>query len=120
MIDHIGIKVSDLGKSKAFYKQVLAELGYDLRMDFGEAAGFGPADGKPCFWISQGKPAAGTHVCFHAAQRETVQAFHRAALAAGAKDNGPPGVRANYHPTYYGAFALDPDGYNIEAMTSAP
>jgi catechol 2,3-dioxygenase-like lactoylglutathione lyase family enzyme len=117
MIDHIGIKVSDFARSRAFYRAVLAELGYDLRMEFETACGFGPADSKAVFWISQGTPTPSVHVAFRAAQAETVDAFHRAALAAGAKDNGPPGIRAHYHPSYYGAFALDPDGYNIEAMT---
>lgn len=117
MIDHIGLKVADLARSKAFYKKVLAEIGYDVLHEGEGYCGFGPADGKPDFWLSVGPATGGTHVAFHAAARETVQAFYAAGLKAGGKDNGPPGIREQYHPKYYGAFVLDPDGHNVEAVT---
>jgi catechol 2,3-dioxygenase-like lactoylglutathione lyase family enzyme len=120
MLDHVSIKVSDLTASTTFYRKVLAELGYDLLVELEVGCGFGPVDLKPVFWISQGTPTPSVHVCFRAAARETVDAFHRAALAAGGRDNGAPGLRPHYHPAYYAAFARDPDGYNIEAMTTAP
>ena len=123
MIDHIGITVSDYEKSKAFYRAALAPLGYELLMEVAEAgshAGFGEA-GKPDFWIGPGKRTAPKlHVAFRAKDRAAVRAFHEAALAAGAADNGPPGLREIYHPTYYGAFVLDPDGHNIEAVCHDP
>jgi catechol 2,3-dioxygenase-like lactoylglutathione lyase family enzyme len=118
MIDHIGISVTDLDRSIAFYERALAPLGYTLIMKFdGRAAGFG-AGGKPDFWIGAGAgaPPTPTHVAFATKGRAAVRAFHEAALAAGGKDNGPPGVREMYHPDYYGAFVLDPDGHNIEAV----
>lgn len=119
MIDHFGIKVQDFARSKAFYTQALAPLGYTVAMEFpGEdaTAGFG-RDGKPDFWISVGGlTTPRIHVCFRAASRAEVDAFHAAAMAAGAVDNGAPGLRPHYHPNYYGAFALDPDGHNVEAV----
>jgi catechol 2,3-dioxygenase-like lactoylglutathione lyase family enzyme len=120
MIDHVGIKVSDLARSRAFYRTALGALGYDLRVEYEGHLGFGPADSKPVFWISQGTPTPSVHVCFRAAERETVDAFHHKALEAGARDNGKPGLRAHYHPSYYAAFVLDPDGYNIEAVNLNP
>lgn len=115
MIDHIGLSVSDYASSKRFFESALAPLGYSLVMEFGgSAAGFG-ADGKPDFWISQG-PTAPVHVAVLSPDRATVDAFHRAALAAGGRDNGAPGLRPEYHPNYYGAFVYDPDGNNIEAV----
>lgn len=130
IIDHITLHVSDLTRSKAFYEKVLAPLGIGAVMRFGDSAGFGK-NGKPDFWIGSGKPdyaspeqhARGvqpTHIAFVAESRAAVDAFYRAALEAGAKDNGPPGVRAFYHPSYYGAFVLDPDGHNIEAVVHRP
>lgn len=128
MIDHIGFPVSDYARAKAFYEKALAPLGYALMMEFGgnetesgsSAAGFG-AGGKPDFWIGGegglGKPL---HVAITANDRAAVDAFYQAALAAGGKDNGAPGLRAHYHPNYYGAFVLDPDGHNIEAVCHAP
>jgi catechol 2,3-dioxygenase-like lactoylglutathione lyase family enzyme len=127
MIDHIGFPVSDYARSKAFYLQALAPLGYGLVMEVrqeentGEAAaGFGK-DGKPDFWIGSecglNKPM---HVAIAANDRAMVDAFYRAAMAAGGRDNGAPGIRAHYHPSYYGAFVLDPDGHNIEAVCHAP
>jgi catechol 2,3-dioxygenase-like lactoylglutathione lyase family enzyme len=115
LIDHTGFAVSDLARSKRFYRDALAPLGYRLLMEFDEAAGFG-TDGKPDFWISAGQPTAPVHVAILSPDRATVAAFHRAALAAGGRDNGAPGLRPEYHPTYYGAFVLDPDGNNIEAV----
>ena len=117
MLDHVGLVVSDYEKSKAFYQRALAPLGYKVLMDFGQAAGFGTE--RPDFWLSGGEgasPSGPIHLCFAAADQATVDAFHVAALAAGGEDNGKPGIRAIYHPTYYGAFILDPDGNNIEAV----
>jgi catechol 2,3-dioxygenase-like lactoylglutathione lyase family enzyme len=126
MLDHIGFPVSDYARSKAFYAKALAPLGYSLVMEVAQtenghsAAGFG-ADGKPDFWIGgEGGLNGCLHVAMVAKDRATVDAFYRAALAAGAKDNGPPGLRPHYHPNYYGAFVLDPDGHNIEAVCHTP
>jgi catechol 2,3-dioxygenase-like lactoylglutathione lyase family enzyme len=120
MLDHLGLRVSDYPRSKRFYEAALAPLGYKVLMEFdGPVAGLG-ADGKPDFWISEGKTGEPVHVAFASASRSPVDAFHRAALAAGGRDNGAPGVRAEYHPTYYGAFVLDPDGNNVEAVCHTP
>ena len=128
IIDHLGFGVADYARSKAFYEAALAPLGITLVMEVpsevtesGHAAcGFG-REGKPVFWISvDGKTAPRLHVAFVAASRELVDAFYNAALAAGGKDNGAPGVRPHYHPNYYGAFVLDPDGHNIEAVCHKP
>ncbi|MEP7121992.1 MAG: VOC family protein [Byssovorax sp.] len=115
MIDHMGINVSDMATSKRFYEAALKPLGYSVLMDFGDpAVGLGE-DGKPDFWLGKGVPRP-SHVAFRSRDRATVDAFYAAAIAAGGRDNGAPGVRAQYHPGYYGAFVLDPDGYNIEAV----
>jgi catechol 2,3-dioxygenase-like lactoylglutathione lyase family enzyme len=120
MLDHIGILVGDYPSSKRFFEAALAPLGYQLLMEFGgSTAGFG-APGKPDFWITGGEPAATIHVAFSCAKRELVGAFHQAALAAGGRDNGAPGLRPQYHPNYYGAFVHDPDGNNIEAVCHDP
>jgi len=119
MIDHIGIQVTDLDASVAFYTRALAPLGYVLIMRFEQFAGFG-IDGKPDFWIGVGTPKDRIHVAIRAKGRAEVRAFHAAALAAGGTDNGPPGVREVYHPDYYGAFVHDPDGHNIEAVCHQP
>ena len=129
MIDHVGFKVSDYAASKAFYERVLAPLGYGLVMEVTPEmagndthhAGFG-ANGKPDFWIGTGQAATrdGLHVALVARSRAAVDAFHAAALTAGARDNGAPGLRPIYHPHYYGAFVLDPDCHNIEAVCHAP
>lgn len=116
MLDHIGLTVSDLARSKEFYRRALAPLGYELLMEFGGAAGFGKP-GKPDFWISQGPAPDPIHIAFLASDRATVNAFHKAATAAGGSDNGAPGLRTQYHPTYYGAFVYDPDGNNLEAVS---
>lgn len=122
MIDHIGFPVSDYARAKAFYAKALAPLGYTLIMEEQQnendapAAGFG-RDGKADFWIGgEGGLSKPLHVAIVADERAVVDAFHAAALAAGGIDNGAPGVRAHYHPNYYGAFVLDPDGHNIEAV----
>jgi catechol 2,3-dioxygenase-like lactoylglutathione lyase family enzyme len=118
MLDHIGLKVADFAKSKSFFEKALAPLGYKCLMEFPGAAGFG-AD-RPDFWISQGTPAKETHVAFATDDRKIVDAFHKAATGAGGKDNGKPGIRKEYHPTYYGAFVIDLDGNNIEAVCHKP
>ncbi|HEY4203354.1 MAG TPA: VOC family protein [Devosiaceae bacterium] len=123
MIDHVGIAVSDFERSKAFYTEALGTLGITCLADFtfgnDSHAGFG-AD-RPSFWIGTGKPARGnTHVAFVAASRAQVQAFYSVALSMGGRDNGAPGIRAHYHPDYYGAFVFDPDGNNVEAVCHAP
>jgi catechol 2,3-dioxygenase-like lactoylglutathione lyase family enzyme len=119
MLDHIGIFVSDPEKSKAFYQAALSPIGIQLMMSFGDNHGFG-SDGKPYFWIGKAETAGRTHVAFVVPNRELVNAFYKAALAAGGKDNGAPGLREIYHPTYYGAFVLDPDGHNVEAVCHKP
>jgi len=121
MIDHTGFGVSDYAASKAFYERALAPLGISLIMEVMEAAaGFG-SGGKPIFWLEERRtPVTEVHVAFLAKDRATVDAFHAAGLEAGGKDNGAPGVRATYHPNYYGAYVLDPDGNNIEAVCHAP
>lgn len=120
MLDHIGLAVGDYPRSKGFFEAALGPLGYELLMEFGgSTAGFGSA-GKPDFWISSGEPAAKIHLAFRCASRELVRAFHEAALAAGGRDNGAPGLRPQYHPNYYGDFVHDPDGNNIEAVCHDP
>lgn len=122
MLDHVGFAVDDYDRSRAFYEKALAPLGLKLIMEpAGKAAGFGTA-GKPWFWVeSQGKPVRGRlHIALGADSRAQVDAFHAAAVDAGGTDNGPPGVRAIYHPDYYGAYVLDPDGNNIEAVCHKP
>ena len=119
MLDHISLRVSDFDRALAFYSAALRPLGYSAVMKFPGAAGLG-AQGKPDFWITASdKPINPTHVAF-AADRAKVRAFHKAALASGGRDNGGPGLRAQYHPSYYGAFVLDPDGNNIEACCHSP
>jgi catechol 2,3-dioxygenase-like lactoylglutathione lyase family enzyme len=116
MIDHSGVTVSDVARSKAFYAAALSPLGYSMLMEFEQFAGFGVAP-KPDFWIGQGEPnVPPIHMAFRADSRTQVDGFYRAAMAAGGRDNGAPGLRPQYHPDYYGAFVLDPDGHNIEAV----
>lgn len=127
MIDHTGVVVSDFEHSKRFYSAALAAIGYQLLMEFPasvtghtDVAGYGEPP-KPDFWISRGIPNfPAVHVAFRVSSRAEVDAFHRAALAAGGTDNGAPGLRPHYHPDYYGAFVLDPDGHNIEAVCHLP
>jgi catechol 2,3-dioxygenase-like lactoylglutathione lyase family enzyme len=122
MLDHAGFPVSDYARSKAFYLQALAPLGYALVMEVQQhendapAAGFG-ANGKPDLWIGcEGGLQRPIHIAIAAQDRAAVDAFYRATIAAGGKDNGAPGLRPHYHPNYYAAFVLDPDGHNIEAV----
>lgn len=124
MIDHIGIEVSDYEKAKQFYKAALAPLGYILVMEVEGFAGFGPKQENgpiATFWLHQGElPSHSAHIAFTAKNRKMVREFYEAALLAGGEDNGEPGVRKIYHPNYYGAFVLDPDGHNIEAVCHQP
>jgi len=123
MIDHTGIIVSDFEKSKKFYTEALNPIGYRLLLEFPSSvtgstnvAGFGEPP-KTDFWVAQGTPNdPRIHVAFRVGKRSLVDAFHQAALAAGGRDNGAPGPRPQYHPNYYGAFVLDPDGHNIEVV----
>ncbi len=141
MIDHIGVNVGNFETAKAFYAAALAPLGIGLLAEYPAAvtgsvdvAGFGEP-GKPVFWISaphapgasasattpaSSQAASQVHVAFQASTRALVDAFYRAALDAGGRDNGAPGIRAHYHPDYYGAFVLDPSGHNIEAVCHLP
>ena len=127
MIDHTGVIVSNYEKSKQFYLKALAPIGYSLLAEVtaeqtgGEsAAGFGVAP-KPDFWIGSGTPnVPPIHIAFSVPNRALVDAFYAAAMHAGGRDNGAPGLRPHYHPNYYGAFVLDPDGHNIEAVCHLP
>lgn len=118
MIDHIGINVSDYLQSKVFFQTALEPLGFKLIMEIEGWAGFG--DDTPDFWITEKAPCAPTHIAFRSPDRASVDAFYAAALSAGGIDNGPPGIREMYHPNYYGAFVLDHDGNNIEAVCHKP
>lgn len=127
MIDHTGVVVSEFTRSKAFYATALAPIGYTLIAEFPasvtghtDVAGFGEPP-KPDFWISRGQPnQPPIHVAFRASSRAEVDAFYEAAMAAGGRDNGAPGLRPHYHPNYYGAFVLDPDGHNVEVVCHDP
>jgi len=130
MIDHLGLNVRDYGKSKAFYLAALRPLGYELIMEMSrdeipelpspKIGGFGEG-GKPDLWLAQIEPAhPSQHLAFRAPNRAAVDAFYKAAIAAGAKDNGPPGIREIYHPNYYGAFVIDLNGHNLEAVCHDP
>ena len=123
MIDHTGIGVTRLERSRAFYEAVLAPLGYGVRLVLDGAVGFGAlqaqAGDDPAgdFWLTEGVPfTPRSHIAFRAASPAQVDAFYQAALGAGGRDNGPPGLRPRYHARYYAAFVFDPDGYNIEAV----
>jgi catechol 2,3-dioxygenase-like lactoylglutathione lyase family enzyme len=136
MIDHIGLSVRDVASATEFYLKALAPLGVAIVMQVsaeetghGAAVGFGVVgttpegvqSGKPSFWIGEGPaPSGPLHVAFVAASRAAVDAFYRAALQAGGKDNGPPGLRPEYHANYYAAFVFDKDGNNVEAVCHAP
>jgi catechol 2,3-dioxygenase-like lactoylglutathione lyase family enzyme len=127
MIDHTGVSVSDIARSTEFYTKALSAIGYALLLEFPasvtghtDVAGFGEPQ-KADFWISKGVPNnPPLHVAFRVSSRAQVDAFHKAALAAGGRDNGAPGPRPHYHEHYYGAFVLDPDGHNIEAVCHSP
>ncbi|MGD0679932.1 MAG: VOC family protein [Polyangiaceae bacterium] len=129
MIDHIVLTVQNVDQSKALYLKALKPLGYGLVKEYPGGAGF-RADGQPSFWIGDARPGywtdahgvskSPTHVALQAPSRAAVRAFHAAALEAGGKDYGTPGIRASYHPNYYGAFVLDPDGNNLGAVINTP
>jgi catechol 2,3-dioxygenase-like lactoylglutathione lyase family enzyme len=127
IFDHIGISVSDFAKSIEFYRAALAPLGVSVVMEVPKEltggmnySGFG-RQGKPDFWLGDGKKAqTGIHIAFAAQNRAEVDAFYKAAIGAGGKDNGKPGIRSDYHPNYYGAFVLDLDGNNVEAVCHKP
>jgi catechol 2,3-dioxygenase-like lactoylglutathione lyase family enzyme len=128
MIDHLGIAVHDHDASKEFYSKALAPLGIGLIMAVtkeqkgghgSDSTGFGTQK-HPFFWITEGKVGESVHLCFSADERAQVDAFYKAAIAAGAKDNGGPGIRAHYHPNYYGAFVIDLNGVNLEAACHKP
>lgn len=126
-VDHTSLSVSDFANAKAFYTAALKPLGITVLMEFPKAvtgnvdvAGLG-SNGKPFFWLAgAGKTAPRIHIAFTADSRADVDAFYKAAIGAGGTDNGPPGIRAMYHPTYYGAFVLDADGHNVEAVCHKP
>ena len=127
MIDHTGLSISDPTRSRRFYEQALAPLGYKVLMEVpveftGGAVVFGMGvPPKPDFWLNQATPQQPRiHIAFRAENRALVDAFYKAAIAAGGKDNGPPGLRPHYHQNYYGAYVLDPDGHNIEACCHDP
>jgi len=119
VFDHIGFNVKNFARSKVFYLQALAPLGIGVLMEDDRSAMIGRKD-EGAFWFgSYATPATPVHLAFHAKDREQVRQFHAAALAAGGKDNGAPGIRADYHPNYYAAFVIDPDGHNVEAVCHA-
>jgi catechol 2,3-dioxygenase-like lactoylglutathione lyase family enzyme len=120
ILDHIGLSVRDFGRSATFFRRALAPLGIHTVLE-GEGWAMLGKEGRPQFWIGvHGIPPGPIHIAFAAENREQVRAFHRAALAAGGRDNGAPGIRGKYHPNYYGAFVFDPDGHNIEAVCHKP
>ena len=127
MIDHIGFGVKDYKHSVEFYKRALMPLGITLMMEITPEqsgseshAGFGKA-GKPYFWIGTGEPTErGMHIAFNAPSRASVREFYKHAMAGGAKDNGPPGLRPHYHDDYYAAFVICPNGHNLEAVCHQP
>lgn len=128
MLDHIGLAISNLDRSRRFYDAALAPLGLSVQttmsasetLSGGRVAGYGQ-NGNAFFWIGDNERVGeGTHVAFVAATRAQVDAFHDAAIAAGGRDNGGPGIREHYHPDYYAAFVFDPDGINVEAVCHAP
>ncbi len=118
MFDHVGLKVKDVAASARFYEAALAPLGFVLDAQDASYAALGPK-GAPALWLYAADARAvrgGTHVAFKAPDRRSVDRFHAAAVASGGRDHGPPGIREDYGPTYYAAFVIDPDGYNVEAV----
>lgn len=121
MLDHAALNVRDGAAARAFYERVLEPLGYTVGMEVEEHVGFRSAEGELDFWISaRGEPSAPMHLAFRAPDRQTVDAYHAAAVRAGGVDNGAPGVRTEFHENYYAAFVLDPEGNNIEAVCQKP
>lgn len=125
MLDHIGIKTMQYPAAKAFYDAALAPLGAKMMMQVpleytGGKHVVGYGRDHPMFWLSEGEPGAGIHIAFAARNRAEVDEFYQAGVAAGGRDNGAPGLRPQYHPDYYGAFVLDPDGNNVEAVCHLP
>ena len=118
MYDHIGLKVKDLSASVRFYTAALAPLGHVLASSDATSAGLGPS-GAPALWLGVGKQPSVTHIAFRAGTRAAVDAFYKRGIEAGGRDNGQPGLRADYAPTYYAAFLIDPDGNNVEAVCMA-
>jgi catechol 2,3-dioxygenase-like lactoylglutathione lyase family enzyme len=119
MLAHVSLGVRNFARSRAFYDACLKPLGYARVYDLPDACGYGLPE-EPRFWIGAergAKPAKGSHIAFAAPDRRSVRAFHRAALEGGGADNGKPGLRPHYHPDYYAAFVIDPDGHRIEALT---
>jgi catechol 2,3-dioxygenase-like lactoylglutathione lyase family enzyme len=127
MLDHVSLGVTDLARSRAFYDAALKPLGGRRVYEMDILSGYGLSEEKPCFWIAGPEaagakvlPASGSHVAFAAESRAAVDAFYKAAMGTGGKDNGKPGLRPEYHADYYGAFVLDPDGHHVEAVCHKP
>ena len=117
MYDHVGLNVSDLSASVRFYKGALAPLGHVVGSQDASSAGIGPKD-APALWLyaNGGRSKGRTHIAFSAPDRKAVDRFHAGGMEAGGKDNGAPGIRADYSENYYAAFLIDPDGNNVEAV----
>jgi catechol 2,3-dioxygenase-like lactoylglutathione lyase family enzyme len=121
VLDHLGVPVRDIAESRRFYEAALEPLGFGVVMELGDPPVLGIGLPRmPQLWLNEGEPGAPVHIALHAADRARVDAFHAAALAAGGRDNGAPGLRPHYHPSYYAAYALDPDGNNVEAVCHSP
>jgi len=120
MIDHVRANVTDFDVAKNFYQTALAPLGYSVQMELEGAAGFGTGEGIPDFWIGSSSEQGATHVAFSANDRAAVDAFYKAAMEAGGRDNGSPRVRSHYHENYYAAYVHDTDGNNVEAVCHRP
>jgi catechol 2,3-dioxygenase-like lactoylglutathione lyase family enzyme len=118
VIEHVSLRCKNVRKSRTFYEKALAPLGYRVTQVYPGAVGF-KADGHTSFWLGKGRVGSPTHIAFRARGRRAVRAFHQAALDAGGKEHGAPGLRAGYGPNYYAAFVLDPDGHNMEAVCFA-
>ncbi len=119
MIDHVGIKVSSFKNSLSFYTAALEPVGYTIKYEGNTTAGFA-ARGDIDFWMEEAVPTQALHLAFHTENREIVDRFYHAAIQAGGKDNGKPGLRPHYHKNYYAAFVFDPDGNNIEVVCHKP